>query len=112
MEKAANGIIGLETAAGLGITELVNAGVLTPLQWAACMSTNPAKVLGIPKGSLQIGRDADVVLIDPQAEYHVDAERFYSKSKNSPYGGRRLKGRVMMTILSGKIVYEKGEIKV
>lgn len=111
MEKAANGIIGLETAVGLGITELVDTGVLTPLQWAACMSTNPAKVLGIPKGSLQTGREADIVLIDPEAEYIVDVDRFYSKSKNSPYGGRRLKGRVMMTILSGKIVYEKGEIK-
>lgn len=111
MEKAANGIIGLETAVGLGITELVETGILTPRQLIACMSTNPAAVLGIDKGTLQIGSAADVTLIDPQKEYVVDVNRFYSKSKNAPYGGRKLKGQVVMTILDGKIVYEKGEIK-
>ena len=110
METAANGIIGLETAVSLAITELVETGILTPMQLIACMSTNPAHVLHCGKGTLQEGTAADVTLIDPKERYTVDVNRFYSKSKNCPYQGMELTGRVVMTIVDGKIVYHKGEI--
>ena len=110
METAANGIIGLETALSLGITELVETGVLTPMQLIAAMSTNPAKVLGIDKGTLAEGAAADIAIVDPKAQYTVDPATFYSKSKNSPYGGMQLTGRVIMTIVDGRITYREGEI--
>lgn len=110
METAANGIIGLETALSLGITELVETGVLTPMQLIAAMSTNPAKVLGIDKGTLAEGAAADIAIVDPKAQYTVDPAKFYSKSKNSPYGGMQLTGRVIMTIVDGRITYREGEI--
>ncbi|MGN0988074.1 MAG: dihydroorotase, partial [Otoolea sp.] len=72
METAANGIIGLETALSLGMTHLVETGVLTPMQLIACMSTNPARVLGIERGTLAEGAAADITIVDPQAKYTVD----------------------------------------
>lgn len=110
METAANGIIGLETALSLGMTHLVETGVLTPMQLIACMSTNPARVLGIERGTLAEGAAADITIVDPQAKYTVDTDKFYSKSRNCPYGSMQLTGQVRMTILDGKIVYAEGEI--
>ncbi len=110
MDKAMNGITGIEAALSLGITELVEKGVLTPLQLVAYMSTNPAKVLGIDKGTLAVGAIADIAIVDPKEQYVFDMDKSYSKSKNAPYGGMQLTGRVKMTILDGKIVYKEGEI--
>lgn len=109
MDKAANGITGLETAVSLAITELVKPGVLTPLELIACMSYHPAQVLGIEKGTLQVGAAADITLIDPEAEYVVDVQKFHSKSKNAPYGGMHLTGRPVMTIVDGRITYKMEE---
>lgn len=106
MEKAPFGIVGLETSVALTITELVNKGWITPMQMAEKMSYHPARILHLDrKGSLRPGSDADVVLIDPEEEYTIDAASFASKGKNTPFHGRRVKGKVKMTICGGKIVY-------
>lgn len=105
MAEAPFGIVGLETAAALTYTELVETGILTPLQMAACMSCNPAKVLGSERGSLQEGRPADVVIFDPEAQYVIDKNDFASMGKNTPFHGRTVKGRVVATIVDGEIVF-------
>ena len=106
MRNAPFGIVGLETAAALTMTELVDKGYLTPLQMAEKMSYNPARIIGIDKGTLKPGKTADIVIFNPKEEYIIDAEQFRSKGKNTPFHGRKVKGRVMATILGGNIVYE------
>lgn len=101
------GIVGLETAVALTITELVDTGYLTPLEMAEKMSTNPAKILGIDKGSLKPGKVADITIIDPNASYKIDVNTFLSKGKNTPFHGRPVKGKVMVTIVNGKIVFKE-----
>ncbi len=100
------GIVGSETAVALTITQLVDKGYITPMQMAQKMSYNPAKVLGIDKGSLAVGKVADVVIIDPNAEYVIDVNEFESKGKNTPFDGWKVKGRVMYTIVAGTVVYK------
>lgn len=109
MQSAPFGIVGLETAVPLTITELVRPGILTPLQMAAKMSANPAKVLGIDRGSLAEGKDADLVIIDPEVEYTIDKRTFRSKGKNTPFDGRKVWGQVEMTICRGQIAFSNGE---
>lgn len=100
------GIVGLETAVPLTITELVEKKYLTPMQMAEKMSYNPAKILGLDKGSLAEGKAADVVIIDPNEEYVIDKSKFASKGRNTPFHGKTVKGRVKATICDGKIVYK------
>lgn len=107
-EKSPFGIVGSETAVALTITELVEKGVITPMQMAAKMSYNPARILGIDKGSLAEGKIADITIIDPEAEYVIDKNTFASKGKNTPFHGWKVRGKVMRTIVAGKTVY-KGE---
>lgn len=107
--EAPFGIVGFETAVPLTITNLVEPGYLTPLQMAEKMSYNPAKVIGIDKGTLNPGKMADVVIIDPKREYTIDANRFVSKGKNTPFHGKTVRGKVMYTIVEGKIVYKSEE---
>ena len=107
MEKAPFGIVGLETAACLTYTELVAKGYLTPMQMAAKMSYNPAKVIGIDKGDIAPGKVADIVIFDPNESYTIDKNEFKSMGKNTPFHGYQVKGRVRMTITGGKIVYER-----
>ena len=109
MRRAPFGIVGLETAAALTMTELVDKGYLTPMQMAEKMSYNPAQILGLERGTLEIGAVADVVVFDPEKEYVIDAQKFVSKSKNTPFHGRKVKGKVKTTILAGKVVYEEKE---
>lgn len=112
MQKAPFGIVGLETSVPLTITELVDPGILTPMQMAEKMSYNPAKILHLEnKGSLRPGKDADVVVIDPEEAYTIDVNTFVSKGKNSPFHGRSVKGKVKWTICGGMIVYEDKEKK-
>ena len=99
------GITGLETAVSLTISELVDKNILTPLQMAEKMSYNPAKILGINKGRLQQASPADIVVIDPDAEYVIDSSKFLSKGKNTPFEGRKVKGVVRATIAGGKVIY-------
>ena len=107
-EKSPFGIVGSETAVALTITELVDKGVLTPMQMAEKMSYNPAKILGIDKGSLAVGKTADIVIIDPEARYTIDVNSFASKGKNTPFHGWQVKGKVLRTIVAGKTVFDAG----
>ncbi len=112
--KAANGIIGLETAVGLCITNLVNANGMTPKQLIRKLTQNPARILGLDKGTLSQSKTADITIIDPNKKWTVEPAKFYSKSRNTPFGGMELMGKVMVTIVSGEIVYEftaEGDLK-
>lgn len=100
---APNGIIGLETAYSLGITNLVEPGVLTYGQLVEHMSCRPAEVLGVPGGVIEEGAAADITLADPKASVVYTQANNHSKSANSPFFGKRLKGRVVRTILGGKM---------
>ncbi len=111
-EKAAFGIVGLETALSLGITILVEEGWLTPIELIAKMTWNPAKMLGIDDyaGTLSIGKSADITIINPNETYKVNPNTFASKSKNTPFGGFDVKGKVLYTIVDGNIVVANGEL--
>jgi len=103
-EDAMNGIVGLETAVPLCLSELTD--VLTPIQIVAALSANPAKILGLAnKGSLQAGADGDITIIDPYLAHNIDKNAFQSKSKNTPFHGRKVTGRVTHTIVGGKVVH-------
>ena len=106
MEKAPFGIVGLETSVALTITNLVKPGHLTPMQMAEKMSFNPAKVLGIDKGTLNVGKTADITIINPDEEWIINTDDFKSKGKNTPFAGDKVFGRVKYTILNGKVVYQ------
>jgi dihydroorotase len=105
-EKIANGIVGLETALPLGITELVETKILTPIELIKKMSYNPAKMLGIDKGTLEEGKIADITIINPTEEYIINKNEFHSKSNNSPFHNRKVRGKVKWTIVNGKVRYE------
>jgi len=98
------GIVGLETAWGLALT-LVDEGVLSVEQVVALLTVQPARAFGLPKGTLAVGADADVTIVDPEAQWVVEPERFRSKGRNTPFAGWKLKGRVVTTIVSGRVVY-------
>jgi dihydroorotase len=101
------GLIGLETSLGLTITELVKPGIIDLAQMVDRMSSAPARIVGLSnKGTIKEGYDADITVIDPDQEWTVTIEGFVSKSKNSPFIGRKLKGQVEYTICNGKIVYQ------
>ena len=104
--KAPFGIVGLETAAALTYTELVKPGILTVMQMAEKMSYNPAKVLGLKKGIVEIGAAADLVVFDPERTWIVDPEEFLSKGKNTPFAGRTVTGKVLVTVVDGEIAYQ------
>lgn len=105
-EKAANGIVGLETSLALGYTYLVKTGRMTLLQLIDCMSTKPAAIIGSDRGTLNVGAPADIVLFDINNEFEVKVSEFESKGKNSPYDGAKLYGKVCRTINGGKTVYK------
>ncbi len=106
MQKAPFGIVGLETSVALTITELVDKGVITPMQMAEKMSYNPARIIGSDRGTLDIGKPGDVTVIDPNREYIIDSMTFLSKGKNTPFNGWKVKGLVKATICDGKVVYQ------
>ena len=108
--KAPNGSIGMETSFGVSYTYLVKTGLMTLSQLVEKMSLNPAKILGIPAGTLAVGANADIALIDTNEEWTVDVEKLHGKSKNTPFKGMTLTGKVKMTILGGKVVFES-EVK-
>ena len=96
------GMVGLETALGLVLTELVDKGVIDLPTLIAKMTINPAIILGLKKGCLEVGSEADLTIIDPEKEWVVDSKQFASKSKNTPFNGRQLKGQAVMTIVRGQ----------
>ncbi|HPC85210.1 MAG TPA: dihydroorotase [Smithellaceae bacterium] len=104
-EYAANGISGLETSLGLSLG-LVQEGVLSWPELIAKMSVNPARILNLPKGTLAKGADADITVIHPDLVWRVDTGSFRSLGKNSPFSGRRLQGRAVLSIVGGDIKYD------
>jgi len=106
-DYAPNGIIGLETAFGLTVTMLVEGEVLSLSQAIARLTCEPARVFSLPKGTLSVGVDADVTIVDPTREWVVDVKSFASKSRNSPFHGWKLRGEVLATIVGGKVVWER-----
>ena len=107
MKRAPFGIVGLETAAALTYSELVLGNYLTPMQMAEKMCYNPAKVIGLDKGDIQVGKVADIVVFDPNETYKIDVNTFASKGKNTPFHNREVTGRIVATICDGRVVYEK-----
>ncbi len=106
-DDAPNGIVGLETAFGLSVTELVQTGLLTLPDLLGRMSTVPARLFNLPGGTLATGAPADVVVLDPAVEWDVQPEAFFSKSRNTPFAGRRLTGRAELTIVRGAVAFER-----
>ncbi|AOQ23546.1 Dihydroorotase [Moorella thermoacetica] len=104
------GMVGLETAVPLVVTELILPGKLTWQQAIKSWTANPARILNIPGGSLVPGGVADVTIIDPDMEKEVDVNEFYSRGHNSPLQGRKLKGWPVLTIVGGRVVMENGKI--
>jgi dihydroorotase len=108
-EVAANGVIGLETSLALSL-RLVHEGVVPLRRLIAALTCGPARTLGVAGGTLAPGAPADLTLVDLDAEYVVDPETFWSKARNCPFAGMRLRGRVVRTIAAGKTVYQDGQI--
>ncbi len=103
---APNGIIGLETALAVSVTNLVNTGVLDFSTLVERMSCSPARLFHLPGGTLRRGADADVTVFDPQMRWVVEPAEMLSKGRNTPYAGITLTGRATCTIVGGRIVYK------
>jgi dihydroorotase len=101
-----SGMVGLETSLALALTLLYRTGALTLPEIINKMSSAPAKILGLALGTLSPGASADVVLFDPDEKWTVNPERFLSRSKNTPFGGMTLTGRVKLTISRGRLVFK------
>ena len=106
-EEAANGIIGMETAIALAWEFLIRRGMISVSRLVELFSINPNRILNLGRGSLQEGAIADLTVIDPNHEVQVDISKFKSKSRNCPFHGWRLRGAPVMTVVSGRIVYQR-----
>src|SRR5262249_11057055 len=108
LDQAPFGIIGLETALGLVVTKLIEPGHLDWPAALAKLTINPARILGIheKKGTLQLGADADVTVIDPAARWTVAPARFRSKSRNTPFANWKLTGRADTVIVGGRVKFQ------
>jgi len=104
-ERSEFGVVGLETELAVAVTELIHPGLLSWNRLAEKMCLNPARILGINKGTLGIGADADIIVVDPDKEWTVDKTNLISKSKNSCFLGRKLRGVVEYTFCGGKLAY-------
>jgi dihydroorotase len=108
-EDAPNGIVGLETALAVCVNTLVRTGNLTYSTLVERMSCSPARLFKLDGGSLKRGTVADVTVFDPRMQWTVDPNRFLSKGRNTPYGGMRLTGRAIHTIVGGEVVFSFAE---
>jgi dihydroorotase len=109
-DEAPMGAIGLETALGVVLTALVHPGIITLPAAIERMSSNPARILGIPGGSLAVGKPADITIIDLDKKWVVDPPSFASKGRNTPFAGWRLRGKAYATIVRGEVVMKAGEL--
>lgn len=107
---AASGFPGLETALGVLLTELYHKGKLELNTLISKMTAEPAKLFALPGGTLSVGCPADIVVLDLEQEWTVEAEKFYTRGTHSPFAGRHLKGRAVMTMVSGQVVMRDGKI--
>ena len=110
IETAPFGIVGLETSFPLMYTKFVKTGKMTLKQLIDCMSTKPANIFNLPYGTLTVGADADITIIDLDKEMEIDSTQFLSKGKNTPFNGYRVAGWPVMTLVGGKIVYKDEEM--
>ncbi len=110
LDQAPNGIIGLETLLPICIKALIEPKILTWPQLIEKLTVNPAKVLGIARGTLKAGEIADVTVIDPEVAWTIDAAHFKSKSRNSPYSGWEVHGRATAVVISGRVRMQNGEM--
>ena len=107
LAKSPNGIIGFETALPAEIMNLVDTGEMSYLDLVKVTSYNPAQILKIDRGTIEVGKIADIAIFNPTEEYVYTKEMIVSKSKNSPFIGKQLKGKIKYTIVAGKIVYKE-----
>jgi len=105
---APNGIVGLETALSVNLTWLVHRGIISLPLLVERMACAPARLFNLPGGSLRKGALADVTVFDPDAQWTVDASRFRSKGRNTPYQGQALRGIVQLTVVGGRVIHERG----
>ena len=106
LTRAPSGMIGLETSLAVTLTELYHTRKMELPAIIRRMTTNPADILHLPKGRMSLGVDADLTIFDPDEEWTVDPEQFASKARNTPFAGRRLKGKVKYTIVQGRVIYQ------
>lgn len=109
LAEAPAGMVGMESALAVYVHALVEPGLLTWPQLVARMTVNPARVLAIEAGALGVGMPADVTIVDPEARWMIDHTRFFSKAANCPFAGWKVRGRVVMTLVGGRVVYEMGK---
>ena len=107
LTQAPSGAVGLETSLALTLTALYHTKQLTLPEVIRRMSTNPADILGLPKGRMSIGVDADLVIFDPDEQWVIDPAKFASKGRNTPFTGCKVRGKVKYTIVKGKVIYEE-----
>ena len=108
LPEAPSGMVGLETSLALTLTGLYHSGLLSLRRVLALMSASPAALLGLDKGTLGVGRDADLVIFHPDEEWTIDKNKFVSKGQNTPFHGRTVRGKVKYTISRGTIIYQEG----
>jgi dihydroorotase len=107
---APSGFPGLETSLGIMLTDLYHQGKLDLTTIVSKMTCEPAKVFGMDAGTLAVGKSADITVIDPELCWTVDEKKFYTKGSHSPFIGRELKGKAVLTVVAGKIVMRDGEV--
>jgi len=109
-DSAPFGVVGLETALSVIFTELVKPGYLTLGEAVSAMSLKPAQIIGLKAGNIEEGAEADLTIIDINTEKVIDKEKFYSKGRNTPFHGWKVRGIPYMTIVRGKVVMHKGKV--
>ncbi len=108
LSEAPSGMVGLETSLALALTGLYHTGLLPLSRVLSLMSASPAALLGLPKGMLCVGRNADLMIFDPNEEWVIDRDKFVSKGRNTPFHGWAVRGKVKYTISRGNIIYQEG----
>lgn len=107
LEQAPFGMVGLETSVGLAFTQLVHTGMLSVEEVIAKMTLKPARIMNLPHGVIELNCPADITIIDPQLKWVVDADRFASKSRNTPFNGMELTGKTVLTMANGEVIYDE-----
>ena len=108
---AAFGMSGIETSFALSYTYLVKSGIMTLPRLMGKMSYNPAHVLGLEGGEIKVGAVADLAIVDLDASYEIDGNKFYSKGKNTPFNGYKVYGRVEKTLVDGKVKFDLSKMQ-